>query len=101
MNSNSSFRSIGPDCCLSPADSCSSDSPSASTGYIPMLARTMSYFSAISSACLFVGGFTPEQIIAFTPAFFALSMTASTFVYFACIRWQWSSTSIILFCFVC
>lgn len=94
MYSNCSSRSIGPLCSASPLSSC--PIPSASTGYIPKLALIMSgYFLANSSASLFVGGFTPEQIIAFTPAFFALSITEFTSVYALCIKWQWSSISII------
>lgn len=97
MNSSSSSTLNGTVCLLSPVSSL--PSPMASVGYIPRLHRTNgAYFFASAKTSLFVGTFTPAQIIALTPALRALSSTASnSSLYSSCVRWQWSSNSIMLF----
>lgn len=96
MNSSSSSTLNGTVCLLSPVSSL--PSPIASVGYIPREQRTSgAYFFANAKTSLFVGTFTPAQIMALTPAFLALSSTASkSSLNNSCVRWQWSSNSIML-----
>lgn len=95
MNSISSSTLKCCVCLLSPV--ASGAMSRASTGYMPRLHLTSgACFFASSSTSLFVGTFTPEQIIALTPAACARLITVSSSgLYSSCVRWQWSSTRII------
>lgn len=95
MNSSSSSTLNGTICLESPVSSLAKFM--ASSGYIPREHRTSgAYFFASARTSLFVGTLTPAHIIALTPVFLALSRTASSWsLYSSCVKWQWSSNSII------